>query len=150
MPQPQFELLTGTIDGANPDFYTSRAYSPGSVAVYLNGQLLLNRTGNPWTETDPNAGQITVTDAGLVPRVGDEIAAFYLDTTTDPNQVVIEDLVATIHDAEDRLVGVVEAEEELVAIVAEEDRLEGLVAEEDALAGTVGDEEILIGILEEC
>jgi len=150
MPEPQFELLSGAIDGANADFYTSVPYTPGSVAVYLNGQLLLNRTGNPWTETDPATGQITVHAVDHVLRPGDEIAAFYLDTTTAPDQVVIDDLVGVVSDTEDRLTGILVGEDELVGTVADEERLEGQVATEDALAGTVADEDALVGILEEC
>lgn len=150
MAEPRFELLTGAIDGANAAFYTSVPYTAGTVALYVNGQLLLNRGGNPWTETDPAAGLVTLHAADHVLAPDDEIAAFYLDTTTSPDQIVIEEMVGVLSDVPDGLAGVLAAEDELVGSVAEEDRLAGVVVTEDALAGTVAAEDRLAGILEEC
>lgn len=39
MPQLIVEPLTGIIDGVNTTFSTSGTYTPGTIKVFLNGQL---------------------------------------------------------------------------------------------------------------
>ena len=73
MPQPMFKTLTGAINGVNLVFSFGQPYTPGTTAIYRNGQLLLNPGGNPWTETDPSTGTVTI-HAEELPRAGDAIA----------------------------------------------------------------------------
>ncbi len=82
MPQPQFEVPTGVIDGANTVFTVSTAYQAGSVAVFLNGQLKRQDLDDGWTETSPAGGVVTLSEAprssGACPDV---LQIFFLDTT---------------------------------------------------------------------
>jgi hypothetical protein len=89
MPQPFFEVLAGTIDGVNAVFSYSQPYAPGTTALYLNGQLLLAST-IVWAETSPATGVVTITAAGCIPRVGDQIEGFALDTTTSTDTFIDE------------------------------------------------------------
>lgn len=76
---PKFETPTGAINGVNLVFFTSAPYTPGTLAVYRNGQLLLNAAGNPWVETDPSIGKFTIGSEEL-PLTGDAVAVFFIDT----------------------------------------------------------------------
>lgn len=40
MPKPVIEPVVGSLDGVNTFFSTSASYTPGTVLVFLNGQLL--------------------------------------------------------------------------------------------------------------
>ena len=94
MPAPLFKALSGTVDGVNAVFSFGEAYTPGTVALYLNGQLLLDSAGNPWSETDPATGEVTITEAACIPGnhatvPDDELAGFALDiSVTDPQDLV--------------------------------------------------------------
>jgi len=93
---PRFEPLSGVIGGGNTDFTTSVPYAAGTTAVYLNGQLLLSRAGNPWAEQDPSTGLIRITEPACVPRIGDEVAAFYMDASGDSLVQEIQPLVGVV------------------------------------------------------
>ncbi len=81
MSSPRFEVPSGTIDGVNAVFSVSMPYGPGSVAVFINGQLMERSLDDGWEETDPSAGTVTLKEAprssGACPDV---IQIFYLDT----------------------------------------------------------------------
>lgn len=97
MPSPRFEVLAGVIDGVNTVFTSSVAYTPGTSAVFLNGQLKRITYDDGWTETSPPAGTITMMEP---PDLLDVVQMFYLDTS--PPAVVVqagpEPLSATIQD----------------------------------------------------
>jgi hypothetical protein len=71
MSNPHFEVAGGTIDGVNVLFTTSLPYTPGTVAVFLNGQLL--RT-NEWMELGGRTFQLA-----QPPVPPDMVQVFYLD-----------------------------------------------------------------------
>jgi hypothetical protein len=81
MSKAHFEVPSGTIDGVNTVFTVSMAYGPGSIAVFINGQLMERNLDDGWFETDPSAGTVTLKEAprssGACPDV---IQIFYLDT----------------------------------------------------------------------
>ena len=83
-----FESLTGVVDGINSVFLFSAPYTAGTVAIFLNGQLITDGdgSGNPWTESDPATGEITL-EVGSIPNSGawgaDTITGFAMDTTPD-------------------------------------------------------------------
>ena len=87
---PRFEVAVGLIDGVNTTFSVSRAYSPQSLAVYLNGQLKRADYADGWIETSA-AGKIF--DLKVPPQVGDDVQAFYLDTSP----LSVEQEVTPIH-----------------------------------------------------
>jgi hypothetical protein len=76
MPSPRFEVPAGAIDGSNTVFTVSRAYSPGSTAVFINGILMERSLDDGWLETTPGDGVVTLKEA---PRAFDTVHVFFLD-----------------------------------------------------------------------
>jgi hypothetical protein len=91
MPEPRFEVPSGVIDGVNTVYTVSTAYQPGSVAVFLNGQLKTRLLDDGWTETSPAAGTVTLSEApkeiGLCPDV---VQIFFLDTSPAAVETSVE------------------------------------------------------------
>lgn len=107
---PHFEIPTGAIDGMNTVYTVSMAYTPGTVAVFINGQLKRpSGVGilDGWVETDPVLGIVTLDEA---PLTNDVVQVFYLDTNDSPIILVqtVEGLEAEIRDI-DALDAVIEA-----------------------------------------
>lgn len=90
------EALSGTIDGVNTVFTFSSPYSAGTSAIYLNGQLLTSASGNPWSESDPSTGEITITDSACIPRVGDEISGLAFDLDADAEAIEITEIAGSL------------------------------------------------------
>jgi len=65
------ETLSGTIDGSNKVFTTTKKFVLGSTRVYLNG--LKNRLNTDYVESDEN--EITMDEA---PRTGDSLCIDYV------------------------------------------------------------------------
>jgi len=65
------ETLSGTIDGSNKVFTTTKKFVLGSTRVYLNG--LKNRLNTDYVESDEN--EITMDEA---PRTGDSLYINYV------------------------------------------------------------------------
>jgi hypothetical protein len=65
------ETPVGTIDGVNRTFTSANAYSPGFLAVYLNG--LRQRRSADYTETSTQAFQFV-----NAPLPGDSISIDYV------------------------------------------------------------------------
>lgn len=88
MATPRFEVALGVSDGVNLVFFTPTApYLPGSVAVFLNGQLKRADFMDGWAETNPVTGEVTLLIAPLPAAFGnppDVVQIFYLDTATPP------------------------------------------------------------------
>lgn len=144
---PFFEVLTGTIDGVNDTFFFSKAYTAGSVALYLNGQLLVASPGNPWVEVDPSTGEVRISVSACIPKTGDQIAGFAIDTTDGVNTVEVTELLGSVT-ALDRIGGSIESTE-----------VEAALAQVQALAGQFDNSELLgevqtvshiSGVLEYC
>ena len=101
MPLPHFEVLSGAVDGVNTTFTASMAYTSGSTAVFLNGQLKRPHVAgvqDGWVETSPPAGVVTLDEAPRSPN--DVVQMFYLDTSPAAQivQAGPEPLSATIQD----------------------------------------------------
>jgi hypothetical protein len=89
------------------------AYTPGSTAVFLNGQLKRpSSTGilDGWVETSPILGTVTLDEA---PLTDDVVQVFYLDTNPSPIIVVqtVEGLEAEIRDIDQLDAEIVDVEE---------------------------------------
>ena len=153
MPTPRFEVLAGAINGANLVFTTSVPYSPGTTALYLNGQLL-NPSGPlpAWVETSPATGTITFDPICHIPRVGDVVQMFFLDTVVDDTTVEeVCSFQVTLLDTQAALRGLL-FDEEIVAgsVVDDSEDLIGMVLDV-SLLGLLADETRLRGHLcEEC
>lgn len=97
MPSPRFEVPSGVIDGVNTVFYVSRAYKPGSTAVFLNGLLQERSLVDGWTETDPGAGEVTLKEAprssGTSPDV---LQIFFIDTSPALPETEVTKIKGTI------------------------------------------------------
>ena len=50
MPSVIIEVATGPVDGVNTTFYTSAMYVPGSLQVWLNGQMKRADLQDGWVE----------------------------------------------------------------------------------------------------
>lgn len=70
--------VTGTQNGANPNFTGPEAYQPGSLVVYLNGNAQYN--GVDFTETTPASG--TFAFVGYNPVSTDQIRVTYQKALT--------------------------------------------------------------------
>lgn len=68
---PRIEVPTGIINGSNRVFYTSVAYRPGSVMVFLNGQLKAGLLDDGWYELGTN--RVRLKEAPLT----DDVLQFY-------------------------------------------------------------------------
>jgi hypothetical protein len=72
----------GTIDGVSTVFYTPdpdnqaaiTPYSPGTVVLFINGQAKQAANDDGCTETNPDAGEVTLKEA---PQVGDIVQFLY-------------------------------------------------------------------------
>lgn len=70
---PVIQVATGSIDGLNVEFFTQAPYFPGSVKVFLNGQLKTKTLDDGWVE---NGGQkVTLNES---PKVGDVVQVYYI------------------------------------------------------------------------
>jgi len=147
---PIFEVPTGVIDGVNTTFTVSSAYVVGSTAVYLNGQLKVKTFLDGWTETDPLAGIITLTEA---PLDGDVIQIFYIGET--PSSQIDEEIIP--------LESTIEIEDDVVSYLIEDDAIFSKLEElDDSIVNSILDEDTdilatldeepqeLNGILEVC
>lgn len=74
----QIEVAGGPVDGVNTSFTTATPYVPGTLAVYLNGQLKSAALADGWLETSPASGSF---DLKVAPQVGDIVQVFYWPTT---------------------------------------------------------------------
>jgi len=142
-----YEALTGTIDGVNRVFFFSVPYTPGTAAIFLNGQLLTHPSGNPWTETDPSTGEVTL-DVGCEPLAGDVVAGVAIDTA-EPNEVEITEITGSI-DALGNVGGVLDVQDDAVGDIDAVACIGGLVSSETELTGSLEPTACIGGILEEC
>ena len=145
MALPHYEKLAGVIDGVNVNFTTSRPYSPGSLSVYLNGQL---QQQDCWTETDPSTGAVTVSFQ-YAPRVGEVVQAFYLDTTAALPGEEIEGITGVVRAVGD-LHGTVLTGEAVTATVVDGVDLTGSVVDRCLATGVVVEVGGVTGVLRDC
>ncbi|MEE9358886.1 MAG: hypothetical protein V3U85_00230 [Hyphomicrobium sp.] len=148
MPERIFEPLTGVVDGVNPTFFFSVGYTPGTVVIYLNGQLLVTPAGNPWSESDPTTGEVTITNAKCIPKPGDVIAGEMTDTSPALPETEILELTATI-EIEDELNGVIDVET-LSGVMAVGDEFSATIDMAEDLTGTTEDPDTLTATIEVC
>jgi hypothetical protein len=158
MASPRFEVPSGAIDNVNVTFTLSRSYTPGSVAVFLNGQLKRVDYDDGWIETDPVAGIVTLKEA---PKAAgtyeplDVVQIFYIDTEPLPPEIeaVAEALPGVVEEEVD-VVGLLLQDEDLFAPVLEAElAVYGLLSEDDLpVEGELEPEEEIIGLLvaEDC
>lgn len=66
------ETPTGSVNGTNRIFYCSASYVPGTVRVWINGQLKRPDLVDGWVEKTPN--KIELKEA---PRVGELVQVWY-------------------------------------------------------------------------
>jgi hypothetical protein len=73
MAVPVFEVAIGTVNGISTIFGTAAPYRPGSVQVFLNGQLKRQDFTDGWTEL--GAQQVQLNEA---PEIGDVVQIYYV------------------------------------------------------------------------
>lgn len=86
--RPIFEQASGVVDGVNTDFWTSLPYTAGTLAVFLDGQLLKNAE---WVEAGGNVFSLV-----SPPLLSSEVQVFYLDTSVEAGVKVIERLRGSV------------------------------------------------------
>ena len=70
-----FGVLVGDIDGVNTTFTVSHGeYLPGSLQIFLNGQLLAQGVDEAWVELNPGSGTFMLNEP---PVVGDIITVIH-------------------------------------------------------------------------
>ena len=81
-----YGVLSGTINGSNALFTVSQAvYATGTLKVYLNGQLLVQGTGQDWVQTTPASGTFTF---AVAPPIGSELLVEYQKVTNTTNPAI--------------------------------------------------------------
>lgn len=121
MPQPQFEVALGAVDGFNVNFATPTPYQAGTLAVFLNGQLL---NATQYTPIDPTSGAFQMTEA---PQTLDIVQVFYIDTSPVlPGEEILP------------LSGTINSGAEIVGTLSEDDLVvNGTLVECDCIVGTI-------------
>lgn len=158
MASPRFEVPSGAIDNVNVTFTLSQSYTPGSVAVFLNGQLKRQDYEDGWIETDPVAGVVTLKEppryaSNISPA--DVVQIFYIDTEPFPPEVetVAEALPGRVEE-EIEVAGLLLQDEDLFSPVLEAElAVYGLLSEDDLpIEGELVPEEEIFGLLvaEDC
>jgi len=144
MPIEKIVNATGTIDGANRAFSVGEGYQPGSLVPRWNGQEMLHRDGNPFTETDPATGAFT-TDGDFLPTPGDTLSARFVDLSPAGETEVVEifavleletEITATLL-TETSIVGTVEGDGEVSSTVTVETPINATVENEIEISATV-------------
>jgi len=67
------EVMAGAVNGVNVVFQTSAPYVPGSVRVFVNGQLKRADFADGWIELGYDKVRLA-----LAPVVGDVLQAYFL------------------------------------------------------------------------
>ena len=68
----RIEVLSGAVNGLNNVFQTSQPYVPGSVRIFLNGQLKRADFADGWIELGYDKVQLA-----LPPLAGDVVQAYF-------------------------------------------------------------------------
>ena len=131
---PRFEPVLGVVDGVNKIFRTNLPYGEGSLACYLNGQLLRKEDDDGWAELDPWRGVIQYKAA---PMPGDIPQAFYIDTGTQGvAENRLEKVVVTLIEIE-TVSGKLRDSGKLVGMIEEKDRMLSKILSKTGLVGKV-------------
>lgn len=75
------ENALGVVDSSNVNFSTSRPYQPGTLSVYVDGQLRVATAPDGWSEVSPAAGTFQTT---VPPITGSAVQCSYTDVDTRP------------------------------------------------------------------
>lgn len=70
---PIIRVCSGVIDGSNLVFQTPAQYVPGSVRVFVNGQLLRADFDDGWVELGGDKIRLKI-----APVVGDTVSAYFV------------------------------------------------------------------------
>jgi hypothetical protein len=145
---PRFEILTGVVDGVNTTFFTPVAYTPGSLAVFVNGQLKRADYNDGWIEANPATGEVTLKEAPrpCPPDLDEVIQAFFIDTT--PLDTGFLELEGILDDTSE-VTGLLEIDE-LEGIIDDTAEVFGTVETETEISGQVDVPEEILGTIHVC
>jgi len=146
MPTPRFEDANGVVDGVNTSFTTNLAYEPGSLEVFINGQLKRTQDEDGWTETGPQSFELKEAPI-IISGEPEKVRVFYRGA--DSPGTIAENLVGVISEVEE-LTGTLQPVQELVGVLEEVETLTGVIVEVDELQGTIEEVDELIGVICEC
>ena len=69
------EKASGPVNGFNQTFTVSLPYQPGTLKLFVNGQLREITDDDGWTESNPSVGEFQM----IIPPDNDKIFARYLE-----------------------------------------------------------------------
>ena len=69
---PLITSALGAVNGSNQNFSTPSPYMPGSLRIFLNGDLLQQDLDNGWVELTPTTFKLTE-----APLPGDYVQVYY-------------------------------------------------------------------------
>lgn len=141
------EEAIGTVDGVNRTYFTQTPYVPGTVRLWLNGQLLLE---DCLVEVNPNTGEVLL-DPGVLPRPGDIVQLLWRDAASVLSELdnVVTELFTCIEE-EVAVYAEFCPEEDFTAYIALEDGLLLTLTAEMPFYATVEEEVPITGILQIC
>lgn len=111
--QSEFEVPTGTIDGANKTFTTAFPYIAGSLQVWWRGLPRRNDWDDGAVETTPGSGIFDMKEA---PLPGDDLQVQYLHTVATLPGVEVSPICGTVATTGD-LTGTLTISEDLSGII---------------------------------
>lgn len=144
---PKFEVAAGAIDDVNMVFTVSAPYQPGTVAVFLNGQLKRRDFVDGWAETSPATGVVTLAEP---PQTGDVVQIFYIDGSGAgvPDVEEVCPLVGKLT-GEGELLGRLLTAQDVVALVAASGDLSGTMLTSGTISATLEETDQIHGVLSE-
>jgi hypothetical protein len=144
---PRFEIPAGVIDGSNRTYTVSAAYRVQSTAVFVNGQLQRADFADGWSEVNPEAGVLLLTEA---PLEGDVLQVFFINSGEgDLPESEVTPLKGTLKTTDD-LSGRLVMASELRGLVAETNVLFGRALPTGTISATVVEVERLYGTVGTC
>lgn len=147
MAGPVFTVAVGAIDGVNVFFFTPTPYTPGTLAVFLNGVLLRKDYDNGWIDINPVTGAFETKEA---PRTADTLQVFYLDTSSSTaTSTEVTKITASIK-SKDEVVGAFKTISSVSASLKEKETLSAAVKEISGIQATIKDVDRITATVKEC
>jgi hypothetical protein len=136
--------LAGAINGVNLVYATPWAYTPGTVAVFLNGVLLSRNDGaHPWTETNPSLGTVTLNGSDYTPKAGDSLFAFAtMFGESIASELIVGEIYAMLQSETD-MAAFLDDELTVSTVVSSDDPISVLLTDQESDAVVVSDSSML-------
>lgn len=77
--EEKVETPTGSINGANLNFFTTLPYVPGTLHVWTDGVLCRAADDDGWIETDPSTGAFQMREPPRISKRDDVLMVRYIE-----------------------------------------------------------------------